>query len=178
MIWAGSESSFPTSAESAISVWTSTSTSSFRLSEMSTSTSTSTSSPGTGSQSQYPSAGPTSSLSLGYSSSAFAGQNASTSTITSTPVPTGGTGSTVNWNAPHHVVYSDYWLQSMPDVSLLVDFNRFILAFWMSERGAVDNAQMWEWMDPTARQKVCPLCGWRIELITRSSTRTMRLVSP
>jgi hypothetical protein len=42
----------------------------------------------------------------------------------------------------------------MPDVSLLVDFNRFILAFWMSERGAVDNAQMWEWMDADSRQKV------------------------
>jgi hypothetical protein len=42
----------------------------------------------------------------------------------------------------------------MPDVSLLAHFNRFILAFWMSERGAVDNAQMWEWMDDGSRQKV------------------------
>lgn len=159
MTSAGSESSFPTSSESAISVWSSTSISSFRTSEMSTSTS----SPGTGPDgpSQYPSAEPTSSLSQGYSSSASAGQNASTSTTTSTPVPTGGSGSTVSSHAPHHVIYSDYWLQSMPDVSLLVDFNRFILAFWMSERGAVDNAQMWEWMDPASRQKVCSI--WTIE---------------
>jgi hypothetical protein len=42
----------------------------------------------------------------------------------------------------------------MPAAALLTDFNRFILAFWMSERGAVDNAQMWEWMSAGDRQKV------------------------
>jgi hypothetical protein len=66
----------------------------------------------------------------------------------------GGSGSTGNWNAPHHVVYSDYWLHTMPEASQLTDFNRFILAFWMSERGAVDNAQMWEWMSASDRQEV------------------------
>jgi chitinase len=42
----------------------------------------------------------------------------------------------------------------MPEASQLTDFNRFILAFWMSERGAVDNAQMWEWMSASDRQEV------------------------
>lgn len=50
----------------------------------------------------------------------------------------------------------------MPDPSLLVDFNRFILAFWMSERGAVDNAQMWEWMDAGDREKVWFVARLRI----------------
>lgn len=64
-----------------------------------------------------------------------------------------GNGSPGHWGAPHYVVYSDYWLHTMPDVSDLTDFNRFILAFWMSDRGAVDNAQMWEWTDTATRQK-------------------------
>lgn len=65
-----------------------------------------------------------------------------------------GNGSPGHWGAPHYVVYSDYWLHTMPDVSVLTEFNRFILAFWMSDRGAVDNAQMWEWMDAATRQQV------------------------
>jgi hypothetical protein len=84
------------------------------------------------------------------------GQNSSTTSTSksSAPVPTGGGGSSGNWHAPHYVIYSDYWLHQMPDASDLTNFNRFILAFWMSERGAVDNAQMWEWMDAGSRQKV------------------------
>lgn len=30
------------------------------------------------------------------------------------------------------------WLFSMPDVSTLKAFNRFVLAFWMSDQGPVD----------------------------------------
>jgi hypothetical protein len=92
-----------------------------------------------------------------------------------------GNGSPGNWGAPHYVIYSDYWLHSMPDVSLLTEFNRFILAFWMSDRGAVDNAQMWEWLDATTRQQVSStfqlLQATRL-IVYRSSTRTIMPVSP
>lgn len=51
-------------------------------------------------------------------------------------------------------MYSYYQLDGMPDVSLLSQFNRFIFAFWMSERGAVDGAQQWASYDPATRQSV------------------------
>nr|XP_019043356.1 hypothetical protein I302_07931 [Kwoniella bestiolae CBS 10118]OCF22286.1 hypothetical protein I302_07931 [Kwoniella bestiolae CBS 10118] len=57
-------------------------------------------------------------------------------------------------SAPHYVIYSDYWLFEMPSVDVLSNFNRFILAFWMTDRGAVDNAQFWEQLDSTTRQQV------------------------
>ncbi|KAI9632985.1 glycoside hydrolase superfamily [Dioszegia hungarica] len=58
------------------------------------------------------------------------------------------------YSAPHYVIYSDYWLFSMPDVSTLKAFNRFVLAFWMSDQGPVDNAQMWVWMPQADRRRV------------------------
>jgi chitinase len=42
----------------------------------------------------------------------------------------------------------------MPSVSDLAAYNRFILAFWMSDTGAVDDAQAWEQFDADTRQQV------------------------
>lgn len=42
----------------------------------------------------------------------------------------------------------------MPSVSDLRDFNRFILAFWMSNSGPVDNAQAWAWFSADYRKQV------------------------
>ena len=41
----------------------------------------------------------------------------------------------------------------MPAASDLADYNRFILAFWMTGSGAVDNAQFWETLDESTRSK-------------------------
>ncbi len=38
----------------------------------------------------------------------------------------------------NQVIYADEWLNTMPSVSDLEGYNRFILAFWMSTSGAVD----------------------------------------
>ncbi|OCF46041.1 hypothetical protein I317_00129 [Kwoniella heveanensis CBS 569] len=59
-----------------------------------------------------------------------------------------------SYSAPHYVVYADNWLYNMPSVSDLSSYNRFILAFWMSNQGAVDNAQFWEWLDASTRAQV------------------------
>lgn len=82
-----------------------------------------------------------------------------TVSATGTAVPGNSTGSPGNrspghWQAPHYVIYTDYGEMNIPDASELTEFNRFILAFWMSDRGAVDMAQVWEWMDAGARKKV------------------------
>lgn len=42
----------------------------------------------------------------------------------------------------------------MPAASDLASYNRFILAFWMAQQGAVDNAQAWEQFDADYRQQV------------------------
>ena len=55
---------------------------------------------------------------------------------TSTPLPNLGTA--------HYVIYSDAWLTEMPYQSAVQGFNKFILAFWLSDKGAVDNAAFWE----------------------------------
>ena len=47
-------------------------------------------------------------------------------------------GPTGTFSAPHYVIYADEWLNSMPSVSDLGSYNRFILAFWMTNQGAVD----------------------------------------
>ncbi|WWD04317.1 hypothetical protein V865_002386 [Kwoniella europaea PYCC6329] len=57
-------------------------------------------------------------------------------------------------SAPHYVIYADNWLTEMPSVDVLSNFNRFILAFWMTDSGAVDNAQFWEQLDSDTRQQV------------------------
>ncbi|WVF68575.1 hypothetical protein IAT40_003344 [Kwoniella sp. CBS 6097] len=59
-----------------------------------------------------------------------------------------------SYSAPHYVIYADKWLYNMPSVSDLSSYNRFILAFWMSNQGAVDNAQFWEWLDASTRAQV------------------------
>ena len=56
-------------------------------------------------------------------------------TPTSTPLPDLGTA--------HYVIYSDAWLTEMPHTSAVQGFNKFILAFWLSDRGAADNAAFW-----------------------------------
>lgn len=52
--------------------------------------------------------------------------------------------STGSLAAPHYVVYSDSWLVDMPHTSAVEGYNRFILAFWLSDTGAADNAALWE----------------------------------
>ncbi len=42
----------------------------------------------------------------------------------------------------------------MPSVEDLKSFNRFILAFWLSDLGPYDNAQMWVWMSAADRRAV------------------------
>jgi len=62
--------------------------------------------------------------------------------------------STGSFEAPHYVIYSDSWLTVMPSVQDLAAYNRFILAFWMSNSGAVDNAQAWEGFTQEYRQNI------------------------
>ena len=65
-----------------------------------------------------------------------------------------GGGSVGNWKAPHMVIYADDWLDTMPSASDIGNYNRFILAFWMSNQGAVDDAQAWEQFSQSYRQQV------------------------
>lgn len=58
------------------------------------------------------------------------------------------------WSAPHYVIYADSWLSTMPDVSELGSFNRFILAFWEASAGAVDDVQAWASWDVSYRNQV------------------------
>ncbi|WWC73530.1 uncharacterized protein I206_107502 [Kwoniella pini CBS 10737] len=80
--------------------------------------------------------------------SASASASASAATAKTTGSPSGSFSS-----APHYVIYSDMWLTEMPSVDVLSNFNRFILAFWMTNQGAVDNAQFWEQLDTDTRQQ-------------------------
>jgi hypothetical protein len=57
-------------------------------------------------------------------------------------------------SAPHYVIYSDAWLTSMPSLAEIQGYNRFLLAFWLSDRGAVDNALFWNSLTSTERQAV------------------------
>ncbi|WVQ96121.1 hypothetical protein IAU59_003223 [Kwoniella sp. CBS 9459] len=77
--------------------------------------------------------------------------SAASSTSTGKSSPTTPLGS---YSAPHYVIYADEWLYDMPSVSDLASYNRFILAFWMSNQGAVDDAQFWEWLDASTRAQV------------------------
>ncbi|ORX37948.1 glycoside hydrolase superfamily [Kockovaella imperatae] len=83
------------------------------------------------------------------------------STSTASPSPTGygngtsgGGGSNGKFAAPHYVIYADDWLDQMPSASDIGNYNRFILAFWMSDQGAVDDAQAWEQFSDSYRQQV------------------------
>lgn len=56
--------------------------------------------------------------------------------------------------APHYVIYSDAWLTSMPSLSEVSGYNRFILAFWLSDIGPADNALFWSSLTSTERLAV------------------------
>jgi hypothetical protein len=58
-------------------------------------------------------------------------------TASSTPSPALG-------SSAHYVIYSDAWLVDMPHTSAVQGYNKFILAFWLSDKGAADNAAFWE----------------------------------
>jgi len=81
----------------------------------------------------------------GTSSAAVASASATTAVTSS--------GSGGSASAPHWVIYSDAWLTAMPSVSDLQGYNRFILAFWMSNSGAVDNAQFWTGLGSAKQQE-------------------------
>lgn len=110
----------------------------------------------------YPTGAPSSSTGQhGSQISSWTVSGTSTAVASNSTAAPGG-GSPGNWQAPHYVIYTDYGEMNIPDVSELKDFNRFILAFWLSDRGAVDMAQVWEWMDAGARQKVSPWLTCRV----------------
>lgn len=88
------------------------------------------------------------------SASVSATGSVSVSASAASPSKSSSSGSATSWSAPHYVIYSDNWMDTMPDASLLSSYNRFILAFWMSDRGAVDNAQMWEQFTDAYRQQI------------------------
>jgi chitinase len=46
------------------------------------------------------------------------------------------------------------WLDSMPSVDSLAAYNRFILAFWMTNQGPVDDAQAWQQFSASYRKSV------------------------
>jgi hypothetical protein len=84
------------------------------------------------------------------------GHNQSSSTTTSasasaTSTQFNSSTGTNTFSAPHYVVYADEWLSRMPSVADLEMYNRFILAFWMSDSGAVDDARAWEQWDADYR---------------------------
>lgn len=86
----------------------------------------------------------------GSATSTAAGTNSTGVTNSTGPVG-GGNPST---SAPHYVIYADNWLDRMPSASELTSYNRFILAFWMTQPGPVDNAQAWTQFSPDYRQQV------------------------
>ncbi|CAD6569884.1 MAG: hypothetical protein TREMPRED_005496 [Tremellales sp. Tagirdzhanova-0007] len=63
-------------------------------------------------------------------------------------------GSSGSFVAPHYVIYADNWLDSMIPAETVGSFNRFILAFWMSSEGPVDDAQAWQQFSASTRQSV------------------------
>lgn len=107
------------------------------------------------------------------------GQTKTTSTLVgtalSTALPTGTAvanttvAPSVLFSAPHWVIYADSkstsqscnqrslcadWITAMPSLTDMTHYNRFILAFWMSNAGAVDNAQAWAWFTPAYRAQI------------------------
>lgn len=97
----------------------------------------------------------------GASTASITGPNVSVSYAAATASSTIATPSTDStptlmseWPAPHYVIYADSWLGTMPDVSELGYFNRFILAFWEATAGAVDNVQAWTSWDESYRSQV------------------------
>lgn len=90
--------------------------------------------------------------------------NGSATTTTSVALPsisaetnsTSGTTSSTpgSYSAPHYVIYADNWLESMPSADTIGQYNRFILAFWMSNQGAVDDVDAWQQFDASYRQQI------------------------
>lgn len=83
-----------------------------------------------------------------HSASATAASSSKAAQATSVTPPSG------SFSAPHYVIYADNWLSKMPSAAELGSYNRFILAFWMVQPGAVDNAQAWEQFDADYRAQV------------------------
>ncbi|WVR08219.1 hypothetical protein IAU60_005266 [Kwoniella sp. DSM 27419] len=106
----------------------------------------------------------TSSRHRGHTRTTQWGQQTATATESSSTAEATTSGSASNktsshhsagsFSAPHYVIYADNWLTEMPSVSDLSSYNRFILAFWMTNQGAVDDAQFWEQLDSATRNQV------------------------
>lgn len=91
---------------------------------------------------------PTTNASVSYPAATASSTTTAASSSHSAPTNLGG------WSAPHYVIYADRWLSAMPDVSELSSFNRFILAFWESNGGAVDDVQAWSSWDEGYRRQI------------------------
>ncbi|KAJ9104118.1 hypothetical protein QFC19_004102 [Naganishia cerealis] len=88
------------------------------------------------------------------SSSATSSSATSSSAVTTASTSIPATGTTATLASPHYVIYSDAWLTSMPSLSDVAGYNRFLLAFWLSDRGAADNALFWSSLTTTERAAV------------------------
>ncbi|KAK4689927.1 hypothetical protein P7C73_g190, partial [Tremellales sp. Uapishka_1] len=86
-------------------------------------------------------------------STATASASASDTSATSSSTANMSSGST-SFSAPHYVIYADNWLNTMPAASDLASYNRFILSFWMTNSGAVDDAQAWAGFESDTRSSV------------------------
>jgi chitinase len=87
----------------------------------------------------------------GSAASSSASQTSTSAVSTQT---SGGNAPSGQYSAPHYVIYADKYLSQLPSASDLSNYNRFILAFWMTESGPVDNAQAWESFDASYRQQI------------------------
>ncbi|OXC68759.1 hypothetical protein AYX13_02685 [Cryptococcus neoformans] len=92
--------------------------------------------------------------SVSYPAATASFTNTNTTTTTAGSSSNSASTTTGGWSAPHHVIYADRWLSAMPDVSELDSFNRFILAFWESSGGAVDDVQAWSSWDEDYRRQI------------------------
>ncbi|TYJ54692.1 hypothetical protein B9479_004631 [Cryptococcus floricola] len=93
------------------------------------------------------------SASTASASQSSTGATASASSSASSNTSSSNTSSTT-WSAPHYVIYADESLSKMPSASELSSYNRFILAFWQYDGGAVDDVQTWADFDESYRNEV------------------------
>ncbi|WWD20162.1 hypothetical protein CI109_104638 [Kwoniella shandongensis] len=141
----------------ALPVSTSTSPEVWSVSATVSSTASPTQTNSTSTSGYYSSAANASASATFSSHRASSTESASASAVSATP--TGKTNETIipisgGFSAPHYVIYADEWLYEMPAVSDLTAYNRFILAFWMTDTGAVDDAQAWAQWDADYRAQV------------------------
>ncbi|ODO00677.1 hypothetical protein L198_03002 [Cryptococcus wingfieldii CBS 7118] len=95
----------------------------------------------------------TDSASTASASQSSSAATASASSSASSNTSSNNTSSTT-WSAPHYVIYADEYLSEMPSASELSSYNRFILAFWQYDGGAVDDVQTWADFDESYRNEV------------------------